>query len=148
MLINYKKKYDAKLEGYGIQKTKAGDPQPYIQFSIMDENGDQQKVYWHGSLKGEKAEEITLTTLVKAGFSGSDIADLNKNGMFMAKDLNLVLEEHVFNGKTTVRVKFVNSKLARTQFEGQLPKLGGKLAATRALLGVKNSPKATEPDPF
>jgi hypothetical protein len=145
MLFNPKENYPAKITGYGINSTKAGLAQPYIQFELKDENESLQTVYWQGSLNAGTALEITTKTLLTAGFKGSDIGDLEKPNMFEDKELTIVVEEHTFNDKSRYRVKFVNEKKKKA-FAGQLPSIRGELAKKRAEMGVKASKPTTEID--
>jgi hypothetical protein len=104
-------KHKAKLNDYGITRTSKGDLQIACLFDI-----DGQELTWFGSLKEGKAKEITMKTLVAMGFD-----ELNQNLAVIAKgptsqilnqeeEFSLTVEHDEYLGKTTARIRWVNSK--------------------------------------
>lgn len=96
---------------YGIGETQGGDPQVFVAFDV-DFPGGKQAMTWFGSLKGG-ALPITLKALLALGHTGK-VADLldgpNQDNppIRLGIDANLVIDENEYNGKTTLRINWVN----------------------------------------
>lgn len=133
-------KYKAELLDAGLSPDKNGDPQPYMKFNVV--HGDEAQVMtWFGNRKSEKSEELAIKALVAAGFVGNDWEDLKAgvNPLTFAVPQNLMveLENHTYQGKTELRIKWVNSGGLK-KFEGQAPKAAAKFSAAKAKAGVKS----------
>lgn len=120
--------------------------QPYIRFEIQTQEGPKE-ITWFGNLNGstpekkEKAEEITVKSLVTAGFIGNDFDDLNKPHqiVFNQKELDVVVKHDTYNGKTSAKVAFINERKGLTEFTGAAPSRSKLFAKIKSELGVKDS---------
>lgn len=101
-------KYKAKINEYGVTLTKAGQPQVRVQFSV--ENGES--ISWFGGLASEAQQAITTKALFTMGANTSTIekVELGKSGgaLNSTKTYELVIEENEYQGKKSMRVKFIN----------------------------------------
>jgi hypothetical protein len=105
-------KFIAKVKEIGISKTKAGLPQVAVNFVChYEENGTPKTFEKVGffSLKGEAAA-ITLQSLGIMGykFTVNDLSDIaNGSGVDLNKEIEIVIKENTFEGKTTEQVSGV-----------------------------------------
>lgn len=136
-MFKHNEKYAATLVDAGLTESKSGNPTVFLTLEVTDDAGGKQRLIWNGHLT-EKAQEQTIKTLIGAGFSGDDVADLNKGLiMFAPKPLTVVMEEHTYEGKTTMRIKYVNGGGTLKAFKGQAPKMAALFSKVRAEMGVK-----------
>lgn len=103
--------------------------QVMVRFDVIDTDGSTKQITWYGSFKplqpGKQtsATEITLKTLAILGFKGTKPVDLMalsrvQPGTDELKPLaldgeklvDLVLANDTYNGKTTLKVKFINEQ--------------------------------------
>ena len=140
-------KHNAKITDYGISSTQSGKPQVFIKFN----NG----LTWYGTFKKNDGEpnQVTFKTLITCGFKGTDImalADGPSGGVLNTdKELELVVENEVYNGQERQKIKFINdpsmgmqNKLDRS---GAAKVMGGEnfageLLKMRQEMGVKDEP--------
>lgn len=134
----------AKVIDYGLSETKAGDPQVRVRFKL---DGDGSEITWFGSLKEGKAQEITVDALLVMGFTGSDLTALEGGSgskvLNEEKSVSIVVEAETYNGKTTSKVKWVNSidggaKKLDPSKKSSLKNLGGLVMARRKELGIED----------
>lgn len=64
--------YRAKILGYNIVATKAGDPSPTIVFQVIDGSGMAHRVFWQGSITTQVGREIALKALHVCGLKNPD----------------------------------------------------------------------------
>ncbi len=104
-----KGRHSAKVVDYGFKDTNNGDPQIFIALKGTENN---EQITWFGSLKEGKAREITLKTLIICGFTGNTVAGLaaglSSNSMDLSKELSIVVNPHEYNGKTSMKVDWIN----------------------------------------
>lgn len=130
-------KYTAKAVSAGLSQTKSGSAQAYIKFEVT-ETGEANHITWFGSMT-EKSIDRTVKALVTAGFNGNDFGDLEKkfNEVFQPKAVQLTLAEEEFNGKTSLKVKWVNPiHQGPEKYQGPAPKFAALFAKTKQELGV------------
>lgn len=133
-------RHSAVVKDYGISETQGGDPQVFIKFDVAGED-----ITWFGSLKEGKAQEISLKALLAAGFTGKDISELldgpDGGAIPLGIEVSLVIEDHEYNGKKSLRVQWVNKpggggvqRADAATAKAKLAKLGlaGKLAQVKA----------------
>lgn len=143
--------YTARIADYGITKTKDGLPQVKITFAI---DGDQ--ITWYGSFK-ERAQKYTLDSLLVCGLVGDDVSTLAigpaSAALDMSKDISLVLAEQEYDGKTNLRVRWINEpggQAAQTMNSGEAAQIFEGLNLKAALLerrqatGKKSEPKKVD----
>lgn len=104
--------YPAKIVDFGLMKSSAGLPMAAVMFEYkMADGGGTQRITWFGSFK-DGARPYTVDTLVRMGFAGKNGAELAKgNGsgvLDQTKELEIVVGNEEYQGKTRARVKFVN----------------------------------------
>lgn len=103
--------YIAKIQNYGVSTDKNGSPQILINFGF-DVNGEQTGGTWYGSLTSEKGKEITVDTLIRCGLRGNDVSLVgygpDSNALDMNKELEIVVDEDHYEGKTYKKIKWVN----------------------------------------
>lgn len=126
---------------YGISKTQKGEPQAFIIFQL--EGG---KITWYGSF-GEGGKDITIKSLLYCGFKGHDLSSLTLglegDALVVYPDIELVLENDTYNGKTNLKVQWINKpyqvkrmeqSTAVTKMQGM--NLGGDLMRIAKEAGV------------
>jgi hypothetical protein len=108
--------YKAKVQDYGIKRTKAGEPAPTIAFACMTEGGSVERVFWQGSFKQGTARDIALKALMLCGLDDpSKLANLalGKDGGALRLDkevsVEVIHEPSPSTGKVYARVQWVNS---------------------------------------
>jgi hypothetical protein len=135
-------KYTATAVDAGLSSTKNGNPQAFMKFSLTMEDGSTETITWFGGMT-EKAVPHTVKALVNAGFMGNDFADLEKPfvTVFSPKKVQIELEDHTYNGKTSLQVKWVN-KMSEgpKKYEGQTPRFAAAFAAYKKEAGIKSNP--------
>ena len=162
-MMKNKRTYKARVVNYCIVTSKAGDPMVAVVFRYTDTDNAQKDITWRGSLKNEKAQEITIDTLILLGFNGTELALLANgpvsNVLDTNKDVEIVVGEEDFEGKTHTKVAYVNAVGGggfkdKLDEAGAVQKLQGlNLAATimerRQKSGVKASSATPKKDlPF
>jgi hypothetical protein len=141
--------YQGTVVDYGINETKKGMPQIFIQFNLTELN---KKLTWFGSVANDKAIEITGQALIRCGFKKTDFAVL-ANGkasgeLDMGKSLNLVVEHNTWEGKTSAKIAWVNelggpqNKLDQAGAVQKLAGLNisGKMIQLQQEMGIQNEP--------
>lgn len=97
-------KYIATVEQAGLVPDKSMNPQPFIQFKT-----DEGMMTWYGSLKSEGSQKMAVKAAVTAGFQGNDWDDFAKGKiMFDGRKCQIEVVEETYQGKTKVKVKWVN----------------------------------------
>lgn len=152
-------KYLARIVGYGVGKPKEAGQRPsiFVQFRLTE---TEEEIYWWGNMTDGKADakkkpyEITIDSLLTMGLKGSDpyaVADgLDSDVLNADRDYQLVLEDHEWNGKKSIRVKFINlpGKGVTDVLSSQEARamagynFAADVMARRQELGVKDEPRA------
>ncbi len=100
--------YEAKITDYAITKTKKGAPMAMIRFSF----NENQSITWYGTFSSEKSSEITCEALAVCGWTTNNPADLAKGAgsgvLDENKAISIVLASEEWEGKTTMKVKYIN----------------------------------------
>lgn len=138
--------WKALVAGYGVSQTKAGDPQVFVTFKFTDGPNIGKTVTWFGGFSSDKARDYTLKNLMTLGLRGNSVSALAK-GMTESESLldhitqfELELENHEYQGKTSVRVKFINGPGSAPKFENALNEMQAKQklsAVDNALAALK-----------
>jgi hypothetical protein len=98
--------YRARPVAAALGKAGTGNEQVAIEFEFLDGQGGG--ITYFGSFT-EKAVPHTLKALRTAGWRGDDLADLSSVGGETAPEVFLVIENETYEGRTTAKVKWVNS---------------------------------------
>src|SRR3990167_7293401 len=138
-------KYLAKIINYGVSESSTGKLRVEIQFGFKDNEGAEQKLFWHGYFT-EKSLPITAKALVVCGLSGNDhdaLAAGPSSGLLnMEAPVQIEVVNEEFEGKTRSKIAWVNSpggakfmepKMAVQKLKGL--GLGAAVAAARAETG-------------
>ena len=140
----------AVLTESGVKKT----PQVSVEFEICSAEAAGERITWYGFLT-DKTTERTLESLRYAGWRGSDISDLSDLSREDVPLVELVLEVEEYEGKSRVRVQWVNRVGGR--MGAALPaekaklisaKLKGVLAAVDKRLKGEGISTSSEKAPF
>lgn len=101
-------RYPARVVDAGLQQAGTGTLQAVMRFAF-EIDGQPTQMNWYGSFT-DKAKEFTIEALIKAGFGGTDIEDLRKGREMFHPDreVEIVIEPHTYNGKTSMRIAYVN----------------------------------------
>jgi hypothetical protein len=94
----------ARAIGAAIGKASTGTHQIAIEFEFLDETGG---ITYYGPLS-DAAFDYTMKAIRAAGFQGDDLANL-ESLCGETPEVVLVIEPEEYNGKTTRKVKFINS---------------------------------------
>ena len=138
-------RHQARVIDYGLTETKAGDPQVRVKFKLV---GDGSEITWFGSLKEGKASEITIDSLLVCGLHGTDLLILEggsgSGALNEEKIVSIVVEDEEYNGKTTTKVKWINSldggaKKLSDNKKGSLKRYSQLVKARRVELGIKDA---------
>ena len=129
--------YKAKVIDAGITETSSHTPQVFLEFLVNNGEGAESNFYWSGSLLTGKPVEITIKSLIAAGFTGSDISELqNDVKPFTGESVTVTLEEY----KNKLRVKYIGEP-KRSKYAGPIPTLANAFAQARKDLGIKEEIK-------
>lgn len=105
-------RFKARVTDYGISETLGGDPQIFVVFDVDFSTG-LTPMTWYGTLKEGKGRDITLKALLTLNMQGNDIGALldGKDGgaIPLGSEASIVTAENEYNGKTSVRIAWVNS---------------------------------------
>lgn len=137
-------KYKAKIVDYGISESKAGLPIVNVRFGFGDHT-----LNWIGSLNEGKARQITVENLMKMGMtdadSMADMADGPSSGVLNTeKELEIDVQTETYDGKTTLRIKWINelgfrNSMTKDTFKAKLAAMNMK--GTFALVKENNKAK-------
>lgn len=118
----------SKATEWQLGESDNGKPFLAVSFKIKDLDGEEKFVAWRGFFT-EATTDRTVESMRYMGFEGDDLSQLeglDKN------EVDLVIEDEEYEGKTYARVKFVNKPRGpsvKTVLEGQ--KLGAFAAAMK-----------------
>lgn len=137
-------KHKATVEAYAVTTTSKGDPSVEVRFKLGEDS-----IVWRGYFT-EKTIERTLETLAYLGMTTSDLdalGDPNSGALEIGKEAQLTIEPEEYNGKTRMRVKWVNpvkefaNTMGKSEASAALSMHKGRMEAVFAKLGVKPAPK-------
>lgn len=152
-------KYPARIKSYGVGKPSGNAKRPpiFVEFEANDSmTGESGSVFYWGSLDDAKNPnakkhpyEITIDNLIRLGLKGNDpysIADNAPGALNSFREYELVLEEQEYQGKKSIRVKYINlpgSGGVKEKLSHQEAKqmsgfnFAGAVMAARQQLGIK-----------
>ncbi len=98
--------YRAHPNGFDLGYTKDSKPQIAVQFDILEGNGEPtgSTITWFGYFT-DKSRDITFKALRACGWVGDDI---DAPDGFGSQDVEIVVEEDTYEGKTQLKVRWVN----------------------------------------
>lgn len=120
--------YQARATAIQFGSAKNGNPQVAVTFEFTSGPNAGLQTTWIGFFT-EKTTERTIESLQSAGWKGTDLTELDGlegDALYAAlgSEVRLVLEEETYEGKTRVRVKWVNKMATSFEFENKLSKEG------------------------
>jgi hypothetical protein len=104
MYENQEKKR-ARAINAAVGRAGTGTHQIAIEFEYLDEQGG---ITYYGPLS-DAAFPYTMKAIRAAGFEGDDLSDLSSLTNETTPEVVLVIAPDTYNGKTTLKVKFINS---------------------------------------
>jgi hypothetical protein len=96
--------YKGRAVSWGLGTTEKGNPQIAVTFVITTAGADLEEITWYGYFT-DKTEERTIQSLRYCGWQGDDFTNLD--GM-NENEVELVIEDEDYQGKTYTKVKWVN----------------------------------------
>lgn len=99
-----KRYYRAKALEWALGESANGHPQVGVVFDILTENAEAPRMTWYGYFS-DAAWERTVESLRHMGWKGEDPSVLEG---LDANEVELVVDDEVFDGKTYAKVLFVN----------------------------------------
>jgi hypothetical protein len=100
--------YRAKAVEGKLTETKGHKAQAAVRFALLDFPG--KTITWFGFLEAsDKAFEIAMEGLRTAGWKGDDLSDMTMLVEATAPEVVLVVGHEEYEGKTSAKVKFINS---------------------------------------
>ena len=130
-------KFIAEVEQAGMIPDKNMKPQPFIQFKT-----EEGMITWFGSLNSEKSQEIAVKAAITAGFVGNDWDDFSKGKeTFDGRKVMITCEEETYEGKTRLKVKWINpisnfESMSASEVKAKVSS-AALFAETKSKLGVK-----------
>lgn len=100
-------KHPARAVGGALGTTQKGTEQVGVEFVFTDGPNKDKRITWYGYFS-EKTIDRTIESLRYAGWKGTDLSDLSDLSAENTPVVELVLETEDYNGKSTVRVSWVN----------------------------------------
>jgi len=114
-------KYLAKPISWGLDKTK--DDKPYVYVELQNDLGD--RIIWKGYLS-EKSQPFTVKALVTLGFQYTNLSGiLEPDALDSVREVSIVVEEEIYEGKTYPKVKWINPTRKRMSREDSTKLLQG-----------------------
>lgn len=161
-------KFPAKIKSHGVGKAqnKAIRAPVYVEFEVTDPTtGEIGTIYWWGNMDDKKNPEskfhpyeISIKNLVTMGLKGTDPYSIAENAagtLNVFKEYELELENNTFNGKTSIRVKYVNipgaGGVKETLTAAEARQMAGfnfasVVLAARQQSGIKEEPASSQAD--
>jgi len=104
-------KYRAKPISAGLGFTKGGDQSPpkecvAVRFEVTEGELTGEQITWYGYFT-DAAQQYTMANLRTCGWTGDDLYDLSS--IDGTGDVSIVLVDDDFNGKVTLKVKYINA---------------------------------------
>lgn len=151
----------SKAQEWVLGESENGKPHIAVSFKVKDTDGEEKFVSWRGFFT-EATTERTIESLRYMGFEGDDLANLvglDKN------EVDLVVEDEEYEGKTFPRVQWVNKPRGpqvKTALEGQKlstfaaqmkaafrahDAAGGKRVSTKPPSAKPSPPQGGPPEP-
>jgi hypothetical protein len=141
----------AKAGQWGLGESNAGNEQIAVVFDILTEGAEYSNLTWYGSFS-DGAVERTITSLRYMGWESNDLEKLeglDKN------EVELVVEEEEYEGKTRTKVAWVNragalnlkAPLSAERTKSFAAAMRDRIKAIDAAKGQKTAAKSTGPKP-
>lgn len=96
--------YKAKAKSWGLGESGTGKEQVAVSFDILTEGAELPNITWYGYFT-EETMARTVESLRICGWKGDDLSVLDG---LDANEVDLVIDEEVYEGKTQTKVKWIN----------------------------------------
>jgi len=140
--------YRAKAIEGKLTETKGHKAQAAVRFALLDFPG--KTITWFGFLEAsDKAFEIAMEGLRTAGWKGDDLANMTMLTEETSPEVVLVVGHEEYEGKTSAKVKFINS-MGGMSLKGALQPDQARAFADRMkgrVLAFNQAMASTEPKP-
>ena len=149
--------YVAKATSYDFGMSKGGNEQVGVAFTISQGDHAGQMLSWYGFFNSSENTERALKALRAAGWNGDDLSNLIGLG---DTEVQIVVKEEEYNGKTTTKIAWVNalgvamaSKMSDQERKAFAARMKGAVLASKAPApaagkpasnGAKAKPKSDE----
>lgn len=97
-------RYTARAVEWILGTTSTGKEQVAVQLTLLDPALTGRRLTWYGYFT-EGALPVTIKALRAMGWQGTDVSDLHG---LDANEVSIVVEHEEYQGKTQVRVKWIN----------------------------------------
>lgn len=133
--------YTGKLkDAYLPTRKEGGNLQAALVFDVYDLDKLIGSITWFGSFSTVKAINYAYNALDAAGLKGDVSSIADGISAFEPRELVLVIEEHTYNEKTSLRVKYINekgkvqsvTKMTKEQAKVELSEIDQQIRALRA----------------
>lgn len=139
--------YRARATSWVLGETSTGKEQVAVEFSLTDPELQGERIAWYGFFT-EKTFERTIESLRACGWTGDNLEDLSG---LDANEVDLVIEQETYEGKTTPRVRWVNrpgaigvkTALAPEKAKTFAAKMKAQIRAFDASQGKKAAPASS-----
>ena len=111
-------------------ETKNGKEYVFVNFTLLDENYPGVEIGKEFYTTTEKGIEFATKALIACGWTGKDFTDLDS--VDGDKEVELVIENETYEGKTYPRIKFVNDPDNAPFVRAPMPPAKAKAAAAKA----------------
>lgn len=98
------RRYRARATLWDLGETSTGKEQVAVEFVILTEGADVERITWFGYFT-EDTVDRTIESLRICGWTGTDLAELQG---LEANEVELVIEDDTYEGKTRAKVRWVN----------------------------------------
>lgn len=120
------------------------------QVALLFETQTGETISWYGTFT-EKATPYTIKDLRACGWTGNDLATLGVEDL--ASDVEIVVEEDMYNGKSRLKVKWINGanrlNVKNRMTPAQKAAFGVKLkGAIMAVPAPRQTPVPAQQDAF
>lgn len=123
--------YKAKAKGWQLSESSKGTPEVAVEFQLTHPELNNFTITWDGWLS-DATFDRTVESLRHCGWKGSDFNDLTG---LDTNEVELVIENEPFEGKTYSRVKWVNAPGGGLAFRKAMDP--GKTASFAAAMNAK-----------
>lgn len=131
--------YLAHVKEYGVIPPKAEGKAPKV--TITFEVGGGDTITYFGAMSPEGAE-YTMKNLLRCGFKSDDLSALASEGAFDGREVEIVVANEEYNGKSYTKVKWINEAggqkfktLAKNEVSAQLGSFNAYMKGLRAEQG-------------
>lgn len=142
-----KRYYRGRGKEWTLSESQQGHPMAVVLFDILTEGAAESSLTWRGSFS-EAAADRTIEALRHCGFEGDDLTQLtglDKN------EVELVVEDEEYEGKTYAKVQWVNkprSLSVKNVLEGdKLKTFAAEMKARIRALDASNGKRTSAPKP-